>query len=185
MLPVHGERRRGSTPRNPRYNENVRKLIRLAATSALVGLTLLLVVPAWATPDLRVYSSISWEGSGKPVVAPARFSVKYEAQDLTMMHVTWRGWGTRLATGWGFSSYNSEGAVSVTLYMGGGFTKCDNGKRYYRTLGAVGHITDYFPDEPDIISAMLGAHAKPRKALIWHLNCTGGLNATTGYWSRL
>jgi hypothetical protein len=161
----------------------VRSWIPLTIASSLAAVTL--AAPVGAAPDLHVYASINWEGNGKPVVAPKRFDVKYQAQDLTMVGVTWHGWGTRLATGHGESWFNSGPREKVTLYMGGGFTRCDNGKRYYKTLAAVGQVTANFPNEPGLISSALGAKASPRKGLIWHTNCTGGPLATTGYWSRL
>jgi hypothetical protein len=160
----------------------VRSLILLAIASSLA---VMVAAPVVAAPDLHVYAPVNWEGNGKPVVAPARFFVKYQAQDLTVAGVTWNGWGSRIATGHGESSFNGGAREKVTLYMGGGFTRCDNGKRYYKALVAVGQVTANFPNEPGLFSAMLGAKPSPRKGLIWHLNCTGGPLATTGYWSRL
>jgi hypothetical protein len=133
---------------------------------------------------VQVYAPVNWQGYGKPVQAPARFNAMYEAQSLTMAYVTWHGWGTRFAIGHGLSFYNSNRhGENVTLYMGGGFTICPNGKRYYRALAAVGYVTTYFPVEP--LNPWFGEKATARKGLLWHLKCTGGPLATTGYWSRL
>jgi hypothetical protein len=157
----------------------MRRILTTAATLAC-----LIAVPTGAAGDSRVYAPLDWQGNGRSVQVPPRFVVEYQAQSLTMKNVKWQGWGSRLATGHGLSFYNSnQPGQNVTLYMGGGTTTCPNGKRYYKLLAATGPVTSYFPVQP--LSPWFGEKSKPRKALGWYLLCTGGGNATTGYWSRL
>ncbi len=117
----------------------ITRVLLLAVATALLAAPLSFARPG----DSQVYAPVNWQGYGRPVETPARFNVWYEAQSLWMKNVRWTGWGTSLAIGRGVSYYNSNRrGDTVTLYMGGGLVRCDNGKRYYKRLAATGGVTN-------------------------------------------